>query len=243
MKKDTISNSDNSDFRLPTVVGRSTRAWLLLASWGIGLVAIAGAPCFGQGTPIDNQNSNSGANFTSWILKQPTGADAEFKMPVQPRYIERSFTPVQGKPPIKLRLYQGTLKGGKAAFVFGYHDLHEAPADGKQVAATLLGARNGSVVNVGGKLLTSENQTVQRFDNRPGVEFEYLYAQQEVIYRVQTRLVLDGQRLYQVSAIMQSADFDEQMAKTYINSFRIAKPDWDLPPQPPALKKSTGDQQ
>lgn len=180
---------------------------------------------------VGADRNDSGVNFSEWILKKPTGAEAEFKMPVQPRYIERSFSPVQNEPPIKVRLHLGTTEDNSATFVFGYHDLHQQPSAGKQTEDTLDGAVRGSVANVAGKLL---DHGKIRYGENPGRQFTYLYAQQEKVYQVVARVLLVGNRQYQLSSIMPRESFDSDLSNQFLNSFRIAKPDSDLPPRPPA---------
>jgi len=55
-----------------------------------------------------------------WDELNPTGSRAKFKMPVKPRFVERTFTPVKGRPSIKVRLYIGSAPKAKMNFTVNY---------------------------------------------------------------------------------------------------------------------------
>ena len=176
--------------------------------------------------------------FTSdtqgWKLIRPSGADAEVKMPVKPRYIERSFTPVENQPPIKVHLHLASFNQGQAATVFSYHDLNEMPATSKVADETLTGAVAGSIANVFGKPVSQQKI---RYKSYPGREFVYMYAQSDKIFKVSARVFLVGQRQYQISLLMDNEHYDEAMATAYLNTFRLFESDSDLPPRPPARQQ------
>jgi hypothetical protein len=181
----------------------------------------------------DTQPKNkSGVDFSDWILKQPTGAEAEFKMPSRPRYVERTFTPVQNQPPIKVRNHIGSIKYGE--LIFNYHDLHTAPR-GANVAKTLDGAVNGSVAIVAGKLLSHDKI---RYGKYSGRQFTYLYSANKKILRVTARVFIAGRRQYLVAGLMEDEQFDEKKVNSFLSSFRIVRPDSDLPPKPSVKAKT-----
>jgi hypothetical protein len=174
-----------------------------------------------------------------WIKMSPSGAGATFEMPNKPRYVERQFPPVQDKPPVKVRLHLCTVNEGTTTFIFGYHDLHEEPADNKTINATLDGAVRGSVANVFGQL--AGRPTPIRFKKALGRQFVYRYQQarpksdgteQKDIYVVTARVFLMGKRQYQVNCLMKQSIFDEQLAAKFLNSLTILDPPKDLPPLP-----------
>ena len=95
-----------------------------------GLAVFVVADAQAQPTPsVEPDQSDAGVDFSDWIVMRPTGAEAEFKAPGKPRYVERSFSPVQDQPPIKVRLYQSLIKEKNEMYIFGYHDLHFAPTE------------------------------------------------------------------------------------------------------------------
>jgi len=164
----------------------------------------------------------------TWETIAPAGALAEFKMPVKPRLVERTFKPVANEPPIKVRMHLASANQGRVAFVFNYHDLHRVPESPEDVTKILQGAVIGSIANVVGKEVS---QKPIRYNEYLGMEFVYQYAQYEKIYRVAARAFVVGPRQYQISCLMLAEQFDEDLANAYLNSFKI------LPP-PPAEAES-----
>ena len=198
---------------------------------------VLGSVAFSQQThSVGPDDSDAGVDFSEWTVMRPTGADAEFKTPGQTRYVERSFSPVQDQPPIKVRLYQTLLKEKNEMYIFGYHDLHFAPKGNKRIDETLDGAVIGSLANVSGKLV---GHAKIRYGKYPGRAYVYVYSFKDKIYKVSARVFLVDERQFQLSTIMPRDQFDDEMAKKFLESFRIVKPDSDLPPRPPVPPKKT----
>ena len=173
-----------------------------------------------QATPTDEAVVT--ADSANWLEVKPTGANAEFKMPVKPRYVERMFSPIVNQPPIKVRLHIGSFNQKSSAFVFGYHDLQVTPPTQQDIDNTLDGAIVGSIANVQGKPVSQ--QTI-RYGEHPGRAFLYQYAQNNEIYQVSARVFLVGTRQYQISALMKADGFDEKIAASFLDSFRILVPE------------------
>ncbi len=174
-------------------------------------------------------------NDEQWRVISPSDAKATFQMPKKPRYIERTFAPVANKPPIKVHLYLATVKEGKATYIFGYHDLHEAPADRRTMNKALEGAVRGSVLNVQGKLL--EDVTKIEFRDPygkkvPGRQFSYSYLQGEKSYVVLSRVFIVGKRQFQITALSDDSVFADLPAADYLNSFKLVTIENDEPPVP-----------
>ena len=162
------------------------------------------------------------ADSTNWLEIRPTGANAEFKMPTKPRFVERMFTPVTDQPPIKVRLHIGSFNQKTCAFVFSYHDLHLVPPTQVEIDNTLDGAIVGSIANVQGKPVS---QQAIRYGDHPGRAFLYQYAQNNEIYQVSARVFLVGTRQYQISVLMKADGFDEKIAASFLDSLRLLVPD------------------
>ncbi len=177
-----------------------------------------GAPTV-QATPPDEPVVT--ADSANWLEVKPTGANAEFKMPNKPRYVERMFSPIVNQPPIKVRLHIGSFNQKSGAFVFSYHDLHVAPPTQQDIDNTLDGAIVGSIANVQGKPVS---QQAIRYGEHPGRAFLYQYAQNNEIYQVSARVFLVGTRQYQISALMKADGFDEKIAASFLDGFRILVP-------------------
>ena len=153
-------------------------------------------------------------------------------MPNKPRYVEREFTPVQGQPPIKVHLHQSVVDQGSTAYLFVYNDLHETPIDQPTIDKILDGAVKGSVINVGGQLLSKPEKF--KFKNSFGRQFSCRYTQGEKQFIVTARVFLIGKRQYQFTFIMLESRFDEHLAAKYLNSFKLVEPENDQPPVPRA---------
>jgi hypothetical protein len=196
--------------------------------WGV-------ADGFSQTLSVEGKASTQ--DEFEWQKVKPTGARAEFEMPIQPRSVERSFEPIYGKPPVTVRLYLGTVRQGKMSFIVGYHDLHEAPRDARSVNDALDGAVAGAIGNVMGQPLSKTVKT--SIDGHPVRRFEYVFSQNQKRYIVFARVYLVGKRQYQVHAVIQdpgeneeASRSDKELAEKFLKSFKVLKIENDLPPRP-----------
>ena len=197
---------------------------------GLTLVPTAATAYQAPQQPAATQAKPKAQEEGEWRLISPTDALATVEMPKKPRYIERTFTPVANKPPIKVHLHLATVNEGKTTYIFGYHDLHEAPADAKTRDKALEGAVRGSVVNVQGELLS--DVTKIRFKNSMGRQFQYQYVQDKKRYIVASRVFIVGKRQYQISALSLESALNETLVAKYINSFKLLMIENDEPPVP-----------
>lgn len=171
-----------------------------------------------------------------WMEFNPTGSQAKFKMPFKPRFVERTFTPIKGRPPIKVRMHVGTDSEQAINFAFTYNDMSESPRGRNGVSNTLEGAIRGSLTNVGGQLL---NKTKIKLKGVNGRQFAYQFADKDDNqYLALSRVFVKGPRVYQLSAVMEKQAFDELLAAEFLNSFKIVPAKSDLPPTPKAPPKS-----
>ena len=182
-------------------------------------------------SPPENSDQKPEFNTDHWETIAPTGARASFRMPKKPRYVERSFSPVKDEPPIKVRVHMTTVNEGLTTYIFGYHDLHEQPANQKIVDDTLNGAIKGSVANVLGQLL-ADPMKIKYTDNNMGREFVYACTQNEKKFIVTSRVFLVNRRQYQLTCLMEESVFDQDVANGFLDSFTIIKSESDLPPRP-----------
>ncbi len=166
-----------------------------------------------------------------WIKLAPTGARAKFEMPIKPRYVERSFSPIQDEPPVKVRLHLATTNAGTTTFIFGYHDLHKTPADAKTINAALDGAVRGSVGNVLGQLVGPQRRILHARTYH-GREFEYQFIQGEKLFQVMAHVFLVGNRQYQLSAVMEKDLFQKPYVEKFLKSFQLIVIEDDAPPRP-----------
>ena len=78
-----------------------------------------------------------------WPKQSPEGSNAEFRMPVESREMERSFKPVADRPQIVVKINLCSMDEGQIVFVFSYHDLHDLPESRSKVKEILDGAGQG----------------------------------------------------------------------------------------------------
>ena len=189
--------------------------------------------------PVEKED-DSDVMRVEWLKLNPTGSRAKFEMPAKPRFVERTFTPVKGQPPIKVRLYIATTSEGLANFTFSYNDMSEAPRGRIGVTNTLDGVIRGSLANVSGQLLSKTEIALKGVKGR---QFAYGFVDnKDNQYITLSRAFIKGQRLYQLSAVMDERVFNETVAARFLNSFQIVKAKSDLPPVPKAPPESKATQ-
>lgn len=223
-----------SKFRLHGTMAWQPVVWSLLALAAI-LVCNARLSAQDANNAATTGDRPAAKNFPErgldeeWHTFQPKGADAKFEMPAKPRLIERSFTPVDFEPAIKVHLYIASIGKGAATFIFGWHDLHTPPRDPQHRAEILNGAVRGSIANVLGTLGSQENATLQ---GNGGRKYSYLFTRESEIYKVAAEVYLVGERQYQLSMIAKQNEFDVDAAARFAASVRLLDPEGDLPPRP-----------
>ena len=192
---------------------------------------------------ISNSATNlAGQEFegelSQWETHRPTGARASFMMPKKPFYVERSFSPLEGKPPIKVRIFVSSVLDGEVTFIFSYHDLHTEPANRQAINEALQGVVRGSVFNVLGNLLPAEDVGMTRnpfpiaLDGNPGLQYVYRFARNKEPFIVTSRVFAVGKRIYQLNCIMIEKNYDAFIPAKFLKTIKLYDPDYDLPPRP-----------
>ena len=192
---------------------------------------------------ISNSATNlAGQEFegelSQWETHRPTGARASFMMPKKPFYVERSFSPLEGKPPIKVRIFVSSVLEGEVTFIFSYHDLHTEPANRQAINEALQGVVRGSVFNVLGNLLPAEEVGMTRnpfpiaLDGNPGLQYVYRFARNKEPFIVTSRVFAVGERIYQLNCIMIEKNYDAFIPANFLKTIKLYDPDYDLPPRP-----------
>ncbi len=176
--------------------------------------------------------------LSQWETHRPSGARASFMLPKKPLYVERSFSPLEGKPPIKVRIFVCSALEGEITFTFSYHDLHEEPSNRQATNKALQGVVNGSVFNVLGNLLPPEEVGMPRnplgvsLDGNPGLQYVYRFARNKEPFIVTSRVFAVGPRIYQLNCIMIEKNYDAFISAKFLKSIKLYNPDYDLPPRP-----------
>ena len=195
-------------------------------------------------TILNGAHSLSGQEFqgelSQWKKHRPSEARVSFMMPKKPAFVERSLSPLEGKPPIKIRIYVSSVLEGDVTFIFSYHDLHAAPANRQAINEALQGLVRGSVFNVLGNLLPAEEVgmtqnplPISLGDNR-GLQYVYRFARKKEPFIVTSRVFAVGQRVYQLNCIMIESNYDAFIPAKFLKSIELYDPDSDLPPRPRA---------
>ena len=154
-----------------------------------------------------------------WISVQPKNAGAEVRMPVKPVHRERSFEAVRDQP-VTVNMYSGTTPDKKKSFVFAYHDVFEKIRDKKHEKIILDGAVEGAKGPYIGDLIS--DQEIMKDLNR-GRDFTIIVNQNGNLVKIKQRVLLVGQRLYQLNVVSAKEDFDESEAKQFFDSLKLDK--------------------
>ena len=176
--------------------------------------------------------------LSQWETHRLSEARASFMMPKKPVYLERLFSPLEGKPPIKVCLFVSSVLEGDVTFIFSYHDLHTEPANRQAINKALQGVVKGNVFNVLGNLLPAEevgmtqNPLSISLDGSPGLQYVYRYARNKEPFIVTSRVFSVGQRIYQLNCIMIEKNYDAFIPAKFLKTIELDALDNDLPPRP-----------
>ena len=154
-----------------------------------------------------------------WVSVKPENAGAEVRMPVKPVHRERSFEAVRDQT-VTVNMYSGTTPDKKKSFVFAYHDVFEEIRDKKQEKLILDGAVEGAKGPYIGDLVS--DQEIMKDLNR-GRDFTIIVNQNGNLVKIKQRVLLVGQRLYQLNVVSAKEDFDESEANKFLNSLELDK--------------------
>jgi hypothetical protein len=180
--------------------------------------------------PLPVRALTEDGNMDEWVWVSPHLVGAKVLMPLEPRYVERTFQPVKAEPPVVVRMHLATLPDKTAQFGFVYSDLYRSPGTNrKKIDEVLDGARVGAVARVLGKLIDEEEIMVAK--NR-GRDFVYTCVQDERPLKIKTRVVLVKRRLFQMNYIAEAEHFDEKLADKMFASFELVDLPVDAPPAP-----------
>ena len=103
----------------------------------------------------------------------------------------------------------------KTGFIVAYVDYSQEMMKNADIKKMLDGARDGAVRNINGRL---EKEKVLDFHGKPGRELEIMAPKKAII---KARLILIGNRLYQMMAISQSNRILEEKTPEFFDSFKV----------------------
>jgi hypothetical protein len=140
----------------------------------------------------------------------PEGGGFSVQMPRTPEEQSKVLDTPAG--PLKLNMY--LCKAGKWVYMVGYAEHEKLRGDAEEI---LDGARNGAV-KIGNNKLISED-TIS-LDGHPGRE---LRMEAPNGLRMRLKIILAGNRLYQVGVVTPKNDSYSPRIEKYLTSFRLTK--------------------
>ena len=154
-----------------------------------------------------------------WFTVKPDQAGAAVQMPIQPVLRKRPFEAVHGRPST-INMYLGTTADKKKSFVFAFHDISEKIRDKKHEKKILDGAVVGAKGPYLGDLI-SDKEIIK--DRNRGRDFTIIVNQNGSLIKIKQRVLLVGQRLYQLNVVCAQADFDDAEAIKFLDSLVLDK--------------------
>ena len=153
-----------------------------------------------------------------WKAIELTDPGVKFEMPAQPKQVKIRMDKVVTGPPIYVHQHKVTVNRGTANFVFVYNDIPAKMDSPVVIQRTLDSAVQGANARVLGKINASKSV---RHGKYPGREFDYTAELAGTKYRFSTKIVLVGQRLYQLNLIMIDSKYDQRMVRKFFDSFKL----------------------
>ena len=157
-----------------------------------------------------------------WLKQSPEGANAEFKMPMEPRAMERSFKPVADRSQIVVKIQLSSIDHGQIVFVFSYHDLHDMPNGRVKINEILDGAVKGTVARVIGQLNDDKSVNLREY---PGRKISYEFTQNGQPLKSEAEIYLIGKRQYVLNTIFKESNYDPQLSEKFFDSFNPFNPE------------------
>ena len=186
------------------------------------------SPSARTGSEAETSQSPEDEASPQWQRVHPAGSGASAEMPGEPTEVTREFQVKRNKT-IKVTLNTVMTPDEKHTFIFAWHDHYEPVKSQAQRKTILEGAVEGAVTRLMGDLDGVEPIRVQRF---PGLAFTVHTVQQGKKLRVDQRIYLVRDRLYQLNVVGYADSFDEAAAKHFFESFKFEK-------EPPPKKNTS----
>lgn len=172
----------------------------------------AGAPSAVSGSP---GSTSASTPRDEWVLFSPGDGKFKVRMP-QPPKLERHNTQTQTGP-VELSLFTSTGSFG-AAYQIGFSDFPEAQLEQRAPDQVLVGAQEGAVRNIEGRLLSERVLEVQGHSAR---EYSVQVLSQGMTLRYWGRIILVGARLYQLQVIGLEGRMKDADRQRFFDSFEL----------------------
>ena len=167
--------------------------------------------------PMDDEPVEVTDSPDTWFDVQPESAGAVFKMPSEPREVEREFT-MPGGQVRKVSMFLSAFHDEQTSIVLSYHDLNEEPRNNNRAQTVLDGAVRGAVANVLGNL---ESHTPIRIGRHHARDFVYTAEIQEQPIKIASRVILAGKRVYSMAVVMKTENYSTDFCSGFFESFSL----------------------
>ena len=170
-----------------------------------------------------------------WYVIEPPGLGVSVEMPTIPQFTEKELTGVADRERIIVRSRISLIDDGQASLTFVYHTEPKRPRNRDQVEDILNGAVTGAMAMVNGELI---RQTEIFAGDHKGRDFLYrcevsdARRQTKHQMKIQSRVVLVGQRLFSMNYIALEDRYDEEIPSRFFTSFQLVESPRGLPPRP-----------
>lgn len=179
------------------------------------LFVILSVGCSGSSSASDSSSGGEdGGPWTeegSWRAQTPSGEPFSVALPRAPRPMQQPIETPNGEVLLTGYMVEYT----DAAFAIFYSPM-SAPDSSDE---TLDRARDGAVSNLGGKLLAEQRLTVAGLPAR-----DLRIATADGSTTVVSRLILAGDRMYQLTTVMPNANAEHPAIGWFLGSFALAGP-------------------
>jgi len=158
-----------------------------------------------------------------WFTITDDASGTEFRLPVKPKYREKTFSPIAGQAAVVNHRHVA-YPSKVSSFEFSWKDLHEAPANHVQRSKALDGAVKGAVVNVIGQLDRVEKIKSGKVAGR---EFDFTFSlanpktKKSTLYSGRSRVFIKGSRRYQLDVLTPQGQEDPVATKKFFDSLII----------------------
>ncbi len=158
-----------------------------------------------------------------WFTVSDDKSLVDVRLPSKPTYKEISWSPIAGRKPLVNHLYKSLAKNGQIAVDYSWWDMHQAPANNKELKDALEGAVKGSVVNVFGELTRMDKV---KSGDAEGREFDFKFTMnlpdgKTPMMSGRSRVFIKGNRRYQVTVISYAGKEDDDITAKLFDSLLI----------------------
>lgn len=184
----------------------------------------------GKKNPPATAKTTLQASDVMWQAISPEGSGFEALLPGEPRLVSREIT-LNPEEKSQLQMYIVALQNGKVNAVIAYHDVQEMPKNDKQRNEILDGGIAGTLLRLIPSTLVpwdanadekAEKIDRQKIDGYLARQFAYRGMQRGREIAGHSQLMLNGQRVFQISIIRTGKTApDDALVKKFFSAFKL----------------------